>query len=114
VQGGLLAVQLTGPSADSVWYWDDDDARDDAGYDPDDVRRNLLYQCADSFAEFWSALRRPPSSLVDLAGELATSGQVRPVRDELAGSGLPAAMRAPWQPPPDKRRDSVTGPFELS
>jgi hypothetical protein len=113
VQGGLLAVQLTGPSADSVWYWDDDDARDDAGFDPAYIRRHLLYRCADSFAEFWAALRRPASPLVDLAAELASSGRVRPVRDELAGSGLPAGMRAPWQPPPDKRRDSVTRPFEL-
>jgi hypothetical protein len=114
VQGGLLAVELTGPAADSVWYWDDDDARDDAGFDPPYIRQHLLHRCADSFAEFWAALRRPASALVDLADGLASSGRVRPVRDELAGDGLPAAMRAPWQPAPDRRPDPITGLFELS
>jgi hypothetical protein len=113
VQGGLLAVELTGPAADAVWYWDDDDPRDDAGFDAAYIRQRLLHRCADSFAEFWAALRQPAAALVTLANELASDGRVRPVREELAGSGLPKAMRAPWQPAPDKRRDPIVDLFDL-
>jgi len=114
VQGGLLAVGIAEPVADSVWYWDDDDPRDDARHGPAEIRTRLLHRCADSFDEFWARLCRPPAALVRLAEELVGAGQVRPVREEDAGAGLPAAMRAPWQPAPTKGRDALTGLFELS
>jgi len=114
VQGGLLAVGISEPVADSVWYWDDDDPRDDARHGPAEIRTRLLHRCADSFDEFWARLCRPPAALVRLAEELVAAGQVRPVREEDAGAGLPAAMRAPWQPAPVKGRDALTGLFELS
>jgi len=114
VQGGMLAVGISEPIADSVWYWDDDDPRDDARYGPAEISTRLLHRCADSFDEFWARLCRPPAALLRLAEELADSGQVRPVREEDAGAGLPAALRAPWQPAPPKGRDAVTILFELS
>jgi hypothetical protein len=114
VQGGMLAVGVADPIADSVWYWDDDDPRDDAAYGPAEIRARLLHRCADSFDEFWARLCRPPVALLGMAGELASTGRVRSVREEVQGAELPAALRAPWQPAPPKNRDRVAGLFELS
>ncbi|HKT00951.1 MAG TPA: HNH endonuclease [Rugosimonospora sp.] len=113
VQGGMLAVGVAEPIVDSVWYWDDDDPRDDAGYGPAEIRTRLLHRCADTFDGFWARLCRPPAVLVELAGELAATGRVRPVRVEDAGEGLPAALRGPGQPAPVRKHDPVTGLFEL-
>jgi len=113
VQGGLLAVELTGPGADTVWYWDDDDPRDEARFDPVHIREHLLYRCADSFAAFWASLRRPPAPLVERAADLVARGAVRPLRDELAGAGLPAAKRAPGQAVPQGRSDVVSKIFDV-
>jgi hypothetical protein len=111
VQGGLLAVRVTGEDADSIWYFDDDDPRDDDAFDPDYLRDHLLYRCADSIDAFWSALRRPALVLLDFAAEMVAAGQARAVHHELAGAGLPAALRAPWQPPA-RRGNSLTNLFD--
>jgi hypothetical protein len=37
---------------------------------------------------------------------------VTQVRDEMVGAGLPARMKAPWQPPPRAGRDPVAAMFE--
>jgi hypothetical protein len=114
VQGGMLVLGVADPIADSVWYWDDDDPRDNARYGPAEIRARLLHRCADTFDEFWAGLCRPPAFLLELAGELASTGRARPVREADAGAGLPATMRAPWQSAPPKTRDPIVGLFELS
>jgi hypothetical protein len=114
VQGGLLAVSLSGPDTDTVWYLDDDDPRDDENLDPGRIATDLLHRCAGHIEEFWSALHRPARALVDRAAELVDSGQVRQVRDELAGSSLPAAARGPGQAPPGKKSGSLAGLFQAT
>lgn len=97
VQGGLLAVCLTGPDADSIWYCDDDDFRDDASYDAVYLREHLLHRVADDIDALWGALLNPPRPLLDRVDDLVGSGAVRPERPDGAGAGLPDDRRAPWQ-----------------
>lgn len=111
VQGGVLATKLAGDDIGSVWYWDDDDPRDNEDADQQYIRDHLLYRCADDWDAFWAALRRPAAVLIEVAADLVGSGQVFAVRHPLAGGALPAAMRAPWQPAPTRRGPSVTGLF---
>jgi hypothetical protein len=102
VQGGLLAVKVRGDDADSVWYADDDDPRDDDGYDAASVCANLLHRCADGIDAFFDSLVFPPLPLLDLADDLVEADLVREVRPEPAGAALPEGRRAPWRPPPAK------------
>lgn len=110
VQGGLLAVKVSGDDLDSVWYLDDDDPRDRESFGPEEVCAHLLQRCAGSVDDLWARLVRPPAALVDLAGRWAA--QVTHVRDGLVGAGLPARMKAPWQPPAKAGRDPVATMFE--
>ncbi|GAA4728308.1 SMI1/KNR4 family protein [Phytohabitans rumicis] len=112
VQGGLLAVKVSGGDLDSIWYWDDDDPRDRDAYDAEHICAHLLYRCADSIDDLWTALARPAEALLRLAGEWAERGQVTQVRDEAVGAGLPARARAPWQPAPVSGQDPLTSLFE--
>ena len=112
VQGGLLAVKVSGDDLDSVWYLDDDDPRDREAYGPREVCANLLQRCAASVDDLWARLVRPPATLVEVADRWA--GQVTHVRDSMVGAGLPARMKAPWQPVTKGRgRDAVAGMFEV-
>jgi hypothetical protein len=113
VQGGILLLGLSGAIAGSVWHWDDDDPRDDAAYGPAEICDYLLRRCAGSFDEFRDRLIRPPAMLAERAEAWAATGQIRVVRDELAGAGLPGPLRAPWQPQPGKSRDPIVNLFEL-
>ncbi|MGN9913741.1 SMI1/KNR4 family protein [Phytohabitans sp. LJ34] len=110
VQGGLLAVKASGDDLDSVWYLDDDDPRDRESFGAEEVCAHLLARCADSLDDLWARLVRPPAALVDLAGRWAA--RVTHVRDGLVGAGLPAKMKAPWQPPAKAGRDPVAAMFE--
>ena len=93
VQGGLLAVCLHGADAGSVWYLDDDDPRDDDGYDAAEIRARLLHRCAADLTTFLSALRTPPSRLGRLAAA-AVSGRYATLREEDGlGSALPSTKR---------------------
>jgi hypothetical protein len=93
VQGGLLAVRVRGGDEGSVWYWDDDDPRDTAGYGAAEVCARLLHRVADDFAGFWRALREVPAALRDAAAEAADSGAARLVPAQGLGAALPAARR---------------------
>ncbi len=104
VQGGLLALELTGPAAGAVWYWDDDDPRDDDAYGPAEIRATLVRRCARTFDEFLAALIRPPAALVTQAAAWASTAQARVVPDELTGASLPAAMRPPGAPSAPRHR----------
>ncbi|MDQ7906551.1 HNH endonuclease [Phytohabitans sp. ZYX-F-186] len=112
VQGGLLAVKVSGDDLDSIWYLDDDDPRDREAYGPEEIRAHLLHRCADSVDDLWTRLVRPPAALVDLAAR--SVGQVAQVRDEMVGAGLPARLKAPWQPPAKGGSDPVATMFEAS
>jgi hypothetical protein len=98
VQGGLLAVKVSGDDLDSIWYWDDDDPRARDAFGPDYISAHLLHRCADTIDDFWSTLIRPARPLVELAHRWVDDGRVAETRDEATGAGLPAKMRAPWQP----------------
>jgi A nuclease of the HNH/ENDO VII superfamily with conserved WHH/SMI1 / KNR4 family (SUKH-1) len=114
VQGGILTIAVSGPDAGSVWYWDDDDARDLAAYGPVEIRDRLLHRCADTFDDFRRALVRPPRILEDRAEAWILIDRVLEIRDELAGTGLPPLLQAPWQAPPPRVRDQVSALFELT
>jgi hypothetical protein len=112
VQGGLLAVKVSGDDTDSIWYWDDDDPRDREAFDADYICTHLLRRCADNIDGFWAALVQPAQPLVRLAQEWVAGGQVVQVRDDMVGAGLPARMRAPWQAPPRSGQDPLAKLFE--
>jgi hypothetical protein len=114
VQGGLLLVKLDGADADSVWYWDDDDPRASDDDTAEDICGRLLYRLADNLEAFWAALRPPPEAVRQLASELVESGAVVQLQPHLAGTCLPVAKRAPWQPTTETGgTDPVVAPFEV-
>ncbi|MGH3737658.1 MAG: SMI1/KNR4 family protein [Micromonosporaceae bacterium] len=95
VQGGTLALRLTGPDAGSVWYYDDDDPRDDEAYDAEQISQLLLRRCAGGFDEFVAALRPVPDELLTAARTLVADGGARQVSERGLGEGLPKDMRPP-------------------
>ncbi|GIG57054.1 hypothetical protein Lfu02_14260 [Longispora fulva] len=97
VQGGMLAVRARGEDADSIWYFDDDDPRDDQAFTAAEVSASLLSRIADSVDDLWTELTLPPTDLVDAVDEWTRAGLVREVRQPAQGGWLPASMRAPWQ-----------------
>jgi hypothetical protein len=97
VQGGMIAVKVRGADTESVWYWDDDDFRDDDAYDAAYICAHLLHRCADDVDQFWAALRNPAKLLLTLVAQLVESGDVHELRPEGAGGALPDDRRAPWQ-----------------
>jgi hypothetical protein len=97
VQGGLLAVKVRGDDTDSVWYWDDDDPRDEEDLDAADICARLLYRVADDVTDLWSRLALPASGLLAVVDALGRTGGLREFRTDLMGAWLPASHRAPWQ-----------------
>lgn len=114
VQGGLLAVRVAGPDRDSIWYWDDDDPRDEDGFGADQICDQLLHRVADSIEELFASFADPPQMLLRFAGERVRNLVVREVRDEMIGAGLPARLQAPWQTPPEAGDDPLTAAFDLT
>ena len=97
VQGGLLAVKVRGDDADSVWYWDDDDPRDDETFDADYICENLLYRVADDVSGLWANLVLPAADLLAVVDDLVRGDLAGEVRAEVQGAWLPAKRRPPWQ-----------------
>jgi hypothetical protein len=95
VQGGTLAVRLRGPDTGSVWYYDDDDPRDDDSYDVGVVADHLLRRCADDFPGLLHSLRPVPDEWWRAARTVAGDGRVRLVTVPGQGLALPADRRAP-------------------
>ena len=87
VQGGLIVVRVDGDDRGSVWFYDDDDPRDQDGYGAVEVCGRLLHRCADDFATFWRELRQVPASL----RERARAAAARTVDGERSGWALPPA-----------------------
>lgn len=94
VQGGTLAVRIRGRDAGSVWYYDDDDPRDDDSYDVGVVTARLLRRCADDFPGFLDSLRPVPAEWWRAARRQSAAGRVRLVRGPDQGLALPADRRA--------------------
>ncbi|GIH16553.1 SMI1/KNR4 family protein [Rugosimonospora africana] len=96
VQGGLLAVKVRGHDAGSVWYWDDDDSRDDERYEPAVICRDLLVRCAANFPELLAGLSTVPPSLSAVADRAIEHGRAELFRPDGVGDALPKARRPPW------------------
>ncbi|WP_344654336.1 HNH endonuclease [Cryptosporangium japonicum] len=74
VQGGVLALRLTGTDAGSVWYADADDPRDDERHDAASYCAELLTPCADDLDAFREHLTAvPPWLLTIVDARLATT-----------------------------------------
>ena len=95
VQGGVLAVKVAGREVGSVWYYDDDDHRDDDRYDAEYVCAYLLHRCAEDFDAFLYALTAPPRRLLRRAGAAVEDGRAVLVRTEDMGASLPRAQQPP-------------------
>jgi A nuclease of the HNH/ENDO VII superfamily with conserved WHH/SMI1 / KNR4 family (SUKH-1) len=95
VQGGLLAVKVTGADAGSVWYLDDDDYRDDDSFTAPDISSRLLARCADDVDQFWAALSQPPPRLRRVVRQAVRSGWVVSARPKHMGASLPPNRRPP-------------------
>jgi len=89
VQGGLLAVQVRGWDSGSVWYWDDDDPRDDERYEASVICRDLLLRCADDFPAFLARLTTVPPRLVGIV-------EAELVAPDGMGAALPRSRRPAW------------------
>ena len=99
VQGGLLAVKVRGDDSDSIWFWDDDDPRDNDAFDAGYICEHLLYRVADDVTRLWDELALPAAGLLEVMDAMVRGG-AREIRPELAGAWLPANRRAPWQTGP--------------
>ncbi|MGA8116265.1 MAG: SMI1/KNR4 family protein [Actinocatenispora sp.] len=99
VQGGLLTVRVRGTDLGSVWYWDNDDPRDDDRHDAEYVCQHLLYRVADSFGDFWAQLSAAPDRMVARVREAATGGAARSVFTEQMGASLSQDRRPPQDGP---------------
>ncbi|WP_345631586.1 SMI1/KNR4 family protein [Rugosimonospora acidiphila] len=96
VQGGLLAIKLRGEGAGSVWYWDDDDPRDDDRYSPAVICRDLLIRCADDWPAFVDQLSTVPVRLRRITQARLESGRARLIAEPDAGAALPRSRRPQW------------------
>lgn len=94
VQGGLLVLQTRGDRAGSVWFWDDDDRRDDERYGTDAICRDLLMLCAPDFGVFLATLSGVPQTLARRASEAARRATL--VRPDGMGAALPRSRRPEW------------------
>jgi hypothetical protein len=99
VQGGMLAVRLTGPDADSIWYWDDDDHRATTADDAETIADGLLHRVADTIDDLWRALAEPAQSLRERATAWVDGGEVVAPHPGGLGESLPPSHRAPGWPP---------------
>jgi hypothetical protein len=95
VQGGLIAVRVAGPDTGSVWYWDDDDHRDDDRFDAAYICGHLLHRLADDVDAFWNDLAVPPGRLLELVDDRVGKGRASAVSPPDLGRSLPVARRPP-------------------
>jgi hypothetical protein len=95
MQGGLLATKLRGPDAGSVWYWDDDDPRDDDRLDAAAICDGLLARCADDVEGFLTALSVPPLRLLRVVDARVHGGGAIAIRTPAMGRSLPRNRRPP-------------------
>jgi hypothetical protein len=99
VQGGLLAVRVRGADTGSVWYWDDDDPRDDDRFDAATICARLLHRCAGDFDEFLRVLAGVPTRLLSVVDRRVEAGVASAMHPHGLGLSLPAGKRAQTAPP---------------
>ncbi len=95
LQGGLLVLRTTGDDADSIWYLDDDDHRDDDGYRPDVICRDLLWRAGDTLERFWTGLIDVPDQYIEIVVSALQRGYTHVIHPPGTGTALPASHRAP-------------------
>ena len=96
VQGGLLVVKVRGHDAGSVWFWDDDDERDDERYEPAVICRDLLVACAPDMSALLTSLMTVPPSLSAIADRAIDGGHAELIWPDGIGDSLPKSRRPPW------------------
>jgi hypothetical protein len=96
VQGGLLAVKVRGDAAGSVWFWDDDDPRDDERYEAPVICGDLLVRCAEDFPAFVAALSTVPAELTRIADGAVRAGRAELLTPDGMGAALPRTRRPGW------------------
>jgi hypothetical protein len=95
VQGGVLALRLTGPDAGSVWFADADDPRDDDRYDAAEFCARVLSPCAADLDAFWAELSVVPGTLLAQVDARIAAGEARQIVHPELGLSLPPAKRPP-------------------
>jgi hypothetical protein len=94
VQGGMLAVKVRGADIGSVWFFDDDDPRDNDGRDSTSICGQLLYRLGNDFDDFARHLVALPSQIVDISESAVRTGHARLIEGEpYLGSALPDHLR---------------------
>lgn len=94
VQGGLLLLRLCDPDAGSIWYWDDDDPRDQR-LSPAEIAQRLLIRCANDIDSFLAALVSLETSLVSPAVTAVRAGRIRATSVPAMGASLQPHQRRP-------------------
>ncbi len=94
VQGGMLALKIRGGDLGSVWYFDDDDFRDNDQRDAASVCADLLIRVGNDFDDFARHLVTVPAQFHEIADSAVSSGHANPVADlPYLGSALPDQLR---------------------
>jgi hypothetical protein len=90
VQGGMLALKIRGGDLGSVWYFDDDDPRDNDGRDAASVCAELLHRVGNDFDDFARHLVALPAQILEISESAVRTGHARslPASTDL-GSALP-------------------------
>jgi hypothetical protein len=93
VQGGLLVLRTGGEAPGSIWFWDDDDPRDDERYEPAVICRDLLVPCAADMPALLAALTTVPLALTEVAARAIDRGHARLIHPDGMGDALPKSRR---------------------
>jgi hypothetical protein len=94
VQGGMLALKIRGNDHGSVWYFDDDDPRDNDGRDAASICAELLHRVGNDFDDFARHLVALPAQIIEISEAAVRGGhahQVDPAPH--LGSALPDHLR---------------------
>ena len=96
VQGGLLAIKVKDPHPGSIWFWDDDDPRDDERYQAPVICRDLLVRVADDVDGFLAGLSTAPAPLAAAVDRLLRDDATELFAPDGMGAALPSARRPAW------------------
>ena len=94
VQGGMLALKIRGNDHGSVWYFDDDDPRDNDGRDAASICAELLHRVGNDFDDFARHLVALPAQIIEISEAAVRGGHARAVEHAPhLGSALPDHLR---------------------
>jgi hypothetical protein len=90
VRGGMLVLKIRGTDLGSVWFFDDDDARDRDSRDAASVCNELLVRVGNDFDDFARHLVALPSQIQEISEAAVQQGFASVVTDvDYLGSALP-------------------------